>query len=372
MRRPRRAARMRARGPLLALCLAACGHEAPPALTVGPVAFTKDELLGLSESRRETLADLTAFGLAVSDSTAGRLGAPLVEQWKDDRLLDILAAELTLEKHDVGRAQLERAYRANPEWELTVQHILVFSERWRDAGHRRAAQAKATEALAMLKGGRDFPEVEAALAAEGGPEARQGVLPPGREGAWVPEFWAAAVALEPGELSPVTETEYGFHVIKLLDRKVVPFEEARTAVARRVAQKLEDPRGVLGEWMGSAGADDASRRAAALDEAGRRGLEVPAPERAELQRQWDDQVRGLGRAARLRLRPRPRRRGACRPRGARAVRPVGRHRPTRSGRALRSVQGPLPRHAWNPVERMTVGQVMILSLDSLDGRRAFR
>lgn len=292
MSRAPRATRIRARGPLLALCLVACGHEAPPALAVGPVAFTKDELLGLSASRREALADLTAFGLAVSDSTADQLGAPLVERWTNDRLLEILAADFTLEKHGVGRAQLESAYRANPEWELTVQHILVFSERWRDASHRRAAEAKATEALGLLKDGRAFPEVEAALAAEGGPEARQGELPPGRQGAWVPEFWKAAVALEPGELSPVTETEYGYHVLKLLDRRVVPFEEARTVVARRVAQTLEDPRGVLEAWMSSTGSDAPDGRTAALAEADRRGLEVPEPERAELQRRWDDQIAG--------------------------------------------------------------------------------
>lgn len=267
-----------------------CGEEAPPALSVGPVSFTEDELLGLSDARRETLADLTAFGLAVADSSTADLGAPQVAEWADDRLLEILAAELALEKNGVGEDVLEANYQTDPEWELTVRHILVFSERWRSAAHRETARAKAGRALELLRGGADFPAAEARLAEEPGAEARAGLLPPGREGAWVPEFWAAALALEPGELSPVTETQYGYHVLRLENRTIVPFAEARASVARRVAQTIEDPGPVLEAWMAGAGTDEVARRAAAVSEARTRGLEGPPGERVELQRRWDDQV----------------------------------------------------------------------------------
>ena len=275
---------------LAALALAGCAEAAPPALTVGPVSFTQQDVLGLSPSRLETLVVVTGLGLAVADSSTAALGAPLVDEWVSDRLLDILAAELTLEKHGVAEPSLMDAYRAEPEWELTVEHILVFSERWRTPTHRDAARAKAERARELLAGGLDFPEVEARLAAEPGGEARAGELPPGREGAWVPEFWAAALALEPGELGPVTETQYGFHVLRLENRATVPFPEARSAVARRVAAAVERPSAVLEAWMAEAAADAAGARAAALAEARRRGLEVPPGERAELLRRWEDQV----------------------------------------------------------------------------------
>lgn len=275
---------------LVTLILAGCAADAPPAITVGPVEFTQNQVVGLTDSRREALALVTAFGLAVADSSTATLGAPLVEEWTDDRLLEILAAELTLEELGVGGAALMDAYRADPEWELSVQHILVYSERWRERSHREAAEAKAVRALELLGDGLDFTEVEARLADEEGAEARVGVLPPGREGAWVPEFWAAALALEPGELSPVAETQYGFHVLRLEDRVVVPFPEARSTVARRVARTLGRPAATLEAWMAGAGASQELRRAAAIAEARTRGLEVSPSERAEVLRRWEAQA----------------------------------------------------------------------------------
>jgi hypothetical protein len=275
-----------------ALCatvfLASCDGQPPAALTVGAVTYTESQLLGLSDSRRRSLADLAAFGQAVADSTTMELGRPLIEDWLDDRRLEILAAELTLEKHGVGDDVLEAQYLLDPRWELVVRHILFFSERWRSADHRAAAEAKAARAMESLRGGADFAETAARLSEEPGAEGRQGLLTPGREGSWVPEFWAAALALEAGDISPVTETQYGYHILRLEDRSIVPFEEARSVQARLVAARVEDPVAVLTTWMSALSTDSAEARAAALAEADRRTVVVPDGERIELEREWDD------------------------------------------------------------------------------------
>jgi len=282
---------LRLRGALLACAalLAACGSDAPSAITVGPVSYTEDQLLGLSDARRESLAQLTAFALAVADSTTRELGAPLITERENDRLIDILAAELTLEKNDVDDAVLEAQYLFDPEWELTVRHILFFSERWRDAAHRSEAEAKAGRAMELLGSGADFAETAAQLSEEPGAEGRQGLLVPGRDGSWVPEFWAAALALEPGDISPVTETQYGFHILRLDARQVVPFQEGRSVIVRDIADRIEDPNAVLTTWLDeNAGGEEPARRSEAIEEAQRRGLSITDGERVELIRDWED------------------------------------------------------------------------------------
>lgn len=274
---------------LITLGIEGCGEPSAPALTVGPVSYSEDQLLGLSESRRQSLAELTAFALAVADSSASSLGAPLVAEWTQDRLIEILAAELTLEGADVGDDILEARYLTNPEWELVVRHILFFSERWQSANHRAEAEAKAARAMESLRAGADFATTAAALSEEPGAEGREGLLTPGREGSWVPEFWAAALALEPGEVSPVTETQYGYHILRLEDRQIVPFLEARSVIARAIAEQIGSPPDVLSTWLDTEGdSDQQARRSNALGEARRRGLKVPDGEVVELTRAWDD------------------------------------------------------------------------------------
>jgi hypothetical protein len=276
---------------LAAGLLHACGSEAPPVLTVAGIGYSEDQLLGVSDERRETLAYLTAFGLAVADSSTGELGRPLVDRWSDDVRLEVLSAELTLEHHGVGDDVLESRYLTNPEWELTVRHILFFSERWQSEQHRADARAKADRALVRLREGADFAATASALSEEPGAEGRAGLLTPGREGSWVPEFWAAALALEPGGISPVTETQYGYHILRLEDRTVVPFQEARSTVVREVARQVADPAEALEAWLDRSGATDPeARRAGALAEADRRGVALHPSERTALERQWDNEV----------------------------------------------------------------------------------
>ena len=274
---------------LLAASLAsACGEAAPPAIEVGPVAFAEIDLLGLSEARRQTLVQLTAFALSVADLSTAALGAPLVEQRTEDRLLDILAADVTLEKNRVGNDVLEAHYLTAPEWELTVRHILFFSERWRSAEHRAEAEAKAEQATELLLAGADFAETAARLSEEPGAEGRQGLLAPGREGSWVPEFWEVALALDLGEISRTTETRYGYHILRLDDRQVVAFTEGQSVIARQVAASIEDPDVVLEQWLDDiVGVDSPDRRSEALAEAERRGLQVPIRERDQLSQAWD-------------------------------------------------------------------------------------
>jgi hypothetical protein len=64
----------------------------------------------------------------------------------------------------------------------------------------------------------------------------------------VDPFWEAAVSLQPGEISGVVESPYGFHVLLLDERRPVPFEEAnRTSLLERVVPR-EQASAAMEEW----------------------------------------------------------------------------------------------------------------------------
>jgi hypothetical protein len=215
-----------------------------PALEVSGVRYGESDLLGLSPERRQALADLTVFAAAVASGGLEALGRPLIDQDVERRVAELLRAQLVFDSMGIGEAQLRTHYQGSPELELSVRHLIVLSARYEADATRAAARAKAERALGRIRAGEPFPAVAAEISEDPGAQGRQGLLPPGREGSWVDEFWHAALALEVGEISPVVETQYGFHVLRLKSREAIPFEEARNVVTLKVAEMVgvRDPR----------------------------------------------------------------------------------------------------------------------------------
>lgn len=216
-----------------------CGPDEPVALRVGEVTFTERKVLGLTEERKALLGEITAVGLAISEGRLPALADPLVARAERDYLARVVLADRVLDSADVAEAVLRARYETSPELELTVRHLILMSPRYEPDEARADARRKAEEALRRIRGGgAPFPDVAAEVSEEPGAEGREGLLEPGRRGAWVDEFWAAASALDPGEISGVVETQYGYHVLRLEAKDTVPFEEVRDRIALDVAAML--------------------------------------------------------------------------------------------------------------------------------------
>ena len=122
-----------------------------------------------------------------------------------------------------------------------MAHIL-FSVNEEDAEKRDdVVKAKATQTLEALRKGADFSVLAREQSEDPGSKFSGGELPGWSEkGKLVPPFEAAAYALKPGELSELVRTRYGYHIIKLLEKREArqqSFEEVKEPIVTGAAQR---------------------------------------------------------------------------------------------------------------------------------------
>ncbi len=135
---------------------------------------------------------------------------------------------------DVTDAEVHAFYEENPDKmkrpeSVRARHVLVQVGKDASEKERQAARKKIERVLAQARKGTDFAEL-ARKHSQDESAARGGDLGFFPRGALVPPFEKAAFALEPGGISGVVETPFGFHIIKLEERRaeaLVPEAEVR-------------------------------------------------------------------------------------------------------------------------------------------------
>jgi peptidyl-prolyl cis-trans isomerase C len=147
---------------------------------------------------------------------------------------------------EVKPTDISAFYEKNPDKfqqpeAVRASHVLIAVSAQADDAAKKAARAKADGVLKQARAGADF----AAIAKKESNDAsaqRGGDLGFFPKGQMVPAFEAAAFALQPGQVSDVVETPFGFHVIKVTERRpptTVPFAEAAPRIEQFLKQQKQ-------------------------------------------------------------------------------------------------------------------------------------
>jgi peptidyl-prolyl cis-trans isomerase SurA len=125
--------------------------------------------------------------------------------------------------------------RRNSMGEILVSHIMIFTSQGDDATNKKA-KATIDSIYQRVKAGDDFGTLAQKHSQDKGSSVKNGELPWFGTGRMVPEFEAAAFALKnTGDVSEPIKSAYGWHIIKLLDKKgLAPYDEMKADLERKV------------------------------------------------------------------------------------------------------------------------------------------
>ncbi len=125
---------------------------------------------------------------------------------------------------------------------ITVAHIFVTIPKNATAGDSLKARQRIDSVFQKLQAGENFDDLVKVYSDDKGSAAKGGVLPAFGVNRMVPEFVEAIYSLEKlGDHTKPILTSYGWHIVKLIDRKTQrPFDEEKSELKQRI---MKDSRG---------------------------------------------------------------------------------------------------------------------------------
>ncbi len=138
---------------------------------------------------------------------------------------------------DDFKKRVEENFKANqaqyetPE-QVKASHILIKSDKTNDTEARKKAEVT----LKRLSK-EDFGKVAAQVSDDPGSKAKNGELGYFSKGQMVKEFEAVAFALPVGKMSGLVKTPYGYHIIKVTDKKAAhkaDIESVKSDIAKKL------------------------------------------------------------------------------------------------------------------------------------------
>lgn len=165
----------------------------------------------------------------------------------DSVLANILIKEEVLDKISVSDEQAKNYYEKHlgqftiPE-KARVRHIMIKADKSATDDVKKKAREKAEEVLKKIKAGEDFAKLAMDYSDDPGSKAKGGDLGFFEKGKMFKTFDEAAFKLNPGEVSDIVETPYGYHIIKMGEKKekeIQPYESVKDRVMTMAKDEIK-------------------------------------------------------------------------------------------------------------------------------------
>ena len=141
-----------------------------------------------------------------------------------------LTGEITVTEEEIQKAYKEDKF-------ASVRHILLLTQGKSDS-EKKEILKKMEGILAKVRKGEDFTELAKKYSEDPGVKENEGLYENFERGRMVKPFEDAAFSVPVGKISDIVETQYGYHILKVIDRKkeTRPLDEIRTEIEGKIRQ----------------------------------------------------------------------------------------------------------------------------------------
>jgi peptidyl-prolyl cis-trans isomerase C len=164
-----------------------------------------------------------------------------VDFYKDSMLANEFLKEEVSDKLSLSEEGKLQYYKSHQD-EFTVpemvkaRHILILADKSASPETRKKAREKAVDILQRLQTGEDFAKIASELSDDPSTKTKGGDIGFFSRGMIVKPIEEAAFSLNPGEISGIIETQSGYEIIKVEEKKA-SYLEPYDAVKDKIAQK---------------------------------------------------------------------------------------------------------------------------------------
>jgi peptidyl-prolyl cis-trans isomerase C len=172
----------------------------------------------------------------------------ILELTIDGLLANELIKEEVIDKVTLTEEEAKKYYENHPDQfkipeKARFRHIMIKVEKTATDESRRKARERAEEVLIKVKSGEDFAKLAMEYSDDPASKAKGGDLGFFEKGRMFKVFDEAAFKLNPGEFSGIVETAYGFHIIKMEEKKkeeIEPFETIKDKVMTKAKEEIKN------------------------------------------------------------------------------------------------------------------------------------
>ncbi|AWX53703.1 MULTISPECIES: peptidylprolyl isomerase [Brevibacillus] len=153
--------------------------------------------------------------------------------------MDLINQSINVMKKNIDDATLKQTYDQMDKASRTVasvRHILISTEK------RTPEEALkiSNDLVARLKKGEDFAKLATEFTDDPGSKQSGGLYENADVTQWVPEFKEASLTQKVGEVGPPVKTDFGYHIIKVENRKEKTFDEMKEQLRASSLEKAYD------------------------------------------------------------------------------------------------------------------------------------